>query len=535
MSDRQAVPKLCGADVELANFVLGGLHYDESVRTASHALLTEVARIVGAPVRSRILADHRYDIQDTGRCFFPTNGGCAYLDLNHLELNLPEVTNAYDHVAAWHAMLRIARAAQLAANVGRDPDARIEVLANNSDGLGNSFGSHLNFLVSRDAWDSIIHRRPHYLGYLASFQVSSLPITGQGKVGSENGAQPVEFQLSQRADFFEVISGEQTTWRRPLINTRDEPLCGKAASARADLARLHVIFFDSTLCQVSSLLRIGMMQLVLAMIEAHAVDSRLVLDDPLAALRAWSHDPSLQASARLLTGESVTAVQLQRRFFDAAAQFVASGETAGIVPRAQDLLTTWDDTLRMLEDRKWAALARRLDWVLKRSLLAHVLEQRPDLTWASPEIKHLDHLYASLDPVQGLYWSMEGAGQIDRVVADETIERFVTEPPDDTRAWGRAMLLRRTGLLTEEVDWDVVRARLTDEHGYTQSVRIDLADPLGATRADWSATLQNERTLPTLIRALHAVRVSTANNPGQGGEHGIPRTAPRAAAWESGE
>mgnify|MGYP000615072306 CR=1 FL=1 len=52
-----------------------------------------------------------YNPQDWGRKFLATNGGCIYIDSNHLEICLPEVRRALEHVAAWHAMLRIARAA----------------------------------------------------------------------------------------------------------------------------------------------------------------------------------------------------------------------------------------------------------------------------------------------------------------------------------------------------------------------------------------------------------------------------------------
>ena len=77
--------------------------------------------------------------------------------------------------------------------------------------------------------------------------------TGQGKVGSENGRPATPYQLSQRADFVETLMGKQTTHRRPIVNSRDEALCGatshfvSGASQDLGLARLHCIFFDNTL------------------------------------------------------------------------------------------------------------------------------------------------------------------------------------------------------------------------------------------------------------------------------------------------
>ena len=162
----------------------------------------------------------------------------------------------------------------LAANTKLPAGQSIQVQINNSDGLSNSYGGHFNCLITRAARADIFARKLHYLLFLATFQVSSIVITGQGKVGSENGAPPVAYQLSQRADFFETLCAEQTTYHRPIVNARDEALCGRAAAQhRDDLARLHCIFFDTTLCHVATLLRVGMMQIVLAMIESGQVES----------------------------------------------------------------------------------------------------------------------------------------------------------------------------------------------------------------------------------------------------------------------
>lgn len=251
--------------------------------------------------------------------------------------------SAWDHLAAWHAMLRIARAALDAANSAMPDGRSIQVLVNNSDGHGHSYGSHLNFLITRQTWDNIIRRKPHYLGWLASLQVSSIVCTGQGKVGAENGAPPVDFQLSQRADYFENLLGSQTTYDRPIVNSRDEAHCGRShySAGPSAPARLHVIFFDNSLAHYSCLLKVGVMQLILAMAEGGAVDPGLILDDPLGALRSFSHDVSLQARARLASGKELTAVELQFRFLDAAQRFAAGGGFDAAVPRASEILDMW--------------------------------------------------------------------------------------------------------------------------------------------------------------------------------------------------
>jgi proteasome accessory factor A len=240
--------------------------------------------------------------QDVGRKYLASNGGCVYIDLDHLELCLPEVLSAREHAAAWHAMLRIARAAQVSANEAIPPGERIQVLVNSSDGLGHSYGAHLDILVSRAAYEEVFDRRMQYLLWLASYMTSSIVFTGQGKVGSENGAPRAPFQISQRADFFECLVGPQTTYHRPIVNSRDEALVGPwswsaggVAPLERLLARMHVIFYDATLAYASSLLKIGVLQIILAMIEAEREpDTGLILEDPLEALGAWSRDPDLR-------------------------------------------------------------------------------------------------------------------------------------------------------------------------------------------------------------------------------------------------
>lgn len=503
MAARARVPKLCGADIELANFIRGIEREAGTGAEASVALLREIDGVSAAPRwygwsgggPYGAAARTSHDGGEIGRKFLPSNGSAVYVDLWHLEVCLPEVLSAFDHVACWQVMLRIVEAARVRASAKRRVDEPIEVLASTSDGLGQSFGSHLDFLVTREAWDGLFQRKPHHLAWLAALQVSSIVVTGQGKVGSENGRPPVAYQLSQRADFIETLTGIQTTYARPLLNTRDEPLCGSVSSARRrdGLARLHVISFDSTLCQVASLLKVGILQIALAMLEAGRVDPGLALDDPLAALGVWGHDPSLCARASLATGGMVTAVELQMRFAESARRFVDDGECDGFVARADEIVTLWQDTLDALLRRDWPALARRLDWVLKRSLIDAWLAERA-IGWDAPEAKALDHLYASTDGTRGLHAAMATAGLVEEVVGTDEVDRFMREPPADTRAWGRAMLLRAAGDTIDLVDWDRIRM-LAPGHGGVRRLRtIDMADPLGWTREAFGAAATQSRS-----------------------------------------
>jgi proteasome accessory factor A len=392
------------------------------------------------------------------------------------------------------------------------PDGcRLYALANCSDGLGNSYGSHMNVLVTRQAWEDIFVEKPHYLAYLAAFQISSIVFTGQGKVGSERGRPPADFQLSQRADFMETLTSMDTMVHRGVLNTRHEPHCGQPGrpAARA-LSRLHAIFFDSTLCQVATLLRAGTLQLVLALVEAGHVDARLALDEPLHALGHWSRDPTLAARARLAGGARLTAVELQWKIFEAAARWAARGLFAGIVPEADRLLALWGDTLARLEARDFDALSRRLDWAAKQRLLAGVLDRRPDLTWQSPAIKQLDQLYGSLDDRDGPFWALERSGQVEAVIGPDDVRRAEQEPPADTRAWTRAHLLRLAGdERVDRVDWDVVVVRGADRRvPIWQAHAVHLPLPFGSTRCANAQHFGDGASIESVLEALAAEEVA---------------------------
>jgi len=173
-----------------------------------------------------------------------------------------------------------------------------------------------------------------------------------------------------------------------------------------------------------------------------------------------SHDPTLQACVALTSGTRLTAVELQQRFLEDARCFAATVGFEGVVPRAAEILDLWDDTLTILKSGDLLQLAPRLDWVMKLMTLERALDQRPELGWGSPEIKVLDHLYSSLDD-DGLYWAYEKSGFTERLVDDAHIARLTNNPPEDTRAWMRAMLLRCAGAeAIDSVDWDSVGFKL---------------------------------------------------------------------------
>ena len=110
---------------------------------------------------------------------------------------------------------------------------RLSLYKNNSDGKGNSYGAHENYLLARSLPFGEVVK------YLTTFLVTRQPITGAGKVGSENGRPAVPFQLTQRADFFEeeVGSGDDAEAAHHQHQGRAPRRCDQVPAAPRDHRR----------------------------------------------------------------------------------------------------------------------------------------------------------------------------------------------------------------------------------------------------------------------------------------------------------
>src|SRR3954462_10771278 len=188
--------------------------------------------------------------------------------------------------------------------------------------------------------------------------------TSAGKVGAENGANPVDYQISQRADFFEEEVGLETTLKRPIVDTRDEPHCD-ASKYR----RLHVIVGDANMSEVATYLKVGTTAIVLAMIEDDALDDDWLLANPVGAIRNVSHDPSLKRTILLRDGRRVTAIEVQWGMLERARKYErAHGLTVVGDAVGADVLARWEAVLTGLETDR-STVADVVDWVAKQRMI----------------------------------------------------------------------------------------------------------------------------------------------------------------------
>lgn len=493
-----AIPKVMGTEIEYGITVKNDRDFDpisSCVLLVNSYREDRVAEILWDYDQENPLADAR-GFQVDGEKYTPNqqeniarnktleNGARYYVDHAHPEYSCPEVTNPRDLVIHEKAGERIVEFSRREANTLLPEGTQMLVHKNNSDRKGNSYGSHENYLMDRrTSFKQIVE---HLLPFFVSRQVYA----GSGKVGSENRATPCDYQLSQRADFFETEVALDTMVKRPIVNTRDEP-----HADREKYRRLHVIVGDANMSEYTIYLRQGATAVLLSMIEDGAVDRDLSLRDPVRAIKQVSHDPTLQREVELQSGRRMTAVQLQREFLEMAGRYAASSP---VPDWTGDVLEQWGIVLDALE-RDPYELSDRIDWLIKKAMIERFME-RKGLDWGSPQVQMLDLQYHDIRPDKGLYYLLDRQGQLQRLVRDEEITTAITEPPEDTRAYFRGQCLKRYGDEVFGVNWDSISFGIGDD----PIKRVLMAEPLKGSKVHVQELLERSKDAAELVRNLRA-------------------------------
>ena len=407
-----------------------------------------------------------------------TNGARYYVDHAHPEISTPEVATALEAVRFDRAAEEIIRRSMAHANaklaLTSSGPAEVIVHKNNSDGKGNSYGCHENYLLARETpFGRIVAQvTPHF--------VTRQVFDGAGKVGCELPGVPfdhVPYQLSQRADFFEEEVGLETTLKRPIVNTRDEPHCD-AQKYR----RLHVIVGDANMSEVATYLKVGTTSIILAMIEDDALGDDWLLGNPVSAIRQVSHDPSLTRTIMLRDGRRATALEIQWGLLERARKYEQLHGLACVDEEVgRDVLRRWEQVLTGLE-RDPVSVAPWVDWVAKQRLVDGYAE-RHDIAPGSARLKAIDLQYHDLRPERGL---ASRAG-LDTLIDPADVEASITRPPTSTRAYFRGRCLAKYPDEIVAANWDSI----VFDVGREPLRRVPMMEPLRGT-ADHVARLIDE-------------------------------------------
>ena len=411
------------------------------------------------------------------------NGGRLYVDGAHPEYSTPECTNARELVAFERVGERLIAQAleRITQSRGRE---QFVLYKNNSDGKGNSYGYHEDYLLSR----TILFER--IVQVLTPFLVTRQIFTGSGKVGAENQTSPVDYQISQRADFFETLVDLNTMIKRPIINTRDEP---HADAGR--YRRLHVIVGDANMAEVSTYLKVGTTAVILDLLEAGAELPRIELSDPVSAIKQVSRDLQVRETLKMADGNPTTAVAVQRAYLKAAMDFYACHELTQVT---KDVLVRWEEVLDKLE-RDPQLLVHELDWVAKQHLIESYTD-RKGCGWDDPRVRLMDLQYHDVRPSKGLYYTLERSHMIERVVRDSEIVHAELCPPNGTRAYFRGRCVSKYAKSIYGASWTSV---LFDV-GNTTIKKIPLMDPLRGTESLTGELLAASDSAESLLAKLSA-------------------------------
>jgi proteasome accessory factor A len=414
-----------------------------------------------------------------------TNGARLYVDHAHPEYSGPECTDPLSATLWDKAGERVMEEAATHASAlpGTPP---IQLYKNNTDNKGASYGCHENYLMSRATPFAEIVR------HLTPFFVTRQVICGSGRVGRGADGREDGYQISQRADFFEVEVGLETTLKRPIINTRDEPHADPEK-----YRRLHVIIGDANMSELCTYLKLGTTALVLSMIEDKFLTSDLSIDGAVSELRTVSHDPSCKHLISLRSGRKLTAVQVQMEYLELARKYTEDRFGSDVDDPTADVLDRWESVLVALSDDPMQ-LAGEIDWVTKLQLIEGY-RSRDGVNWNHPRLQLVDLQYADVRSDRGLYNKLAAAGRVERLLDEHDVQLAITDPPEDTRAYFRGRCLQKYPDSVAAASWDSV---IFDIPGRESLQRVPTLEPLRGTKAHVGQLLDRCETAAELVTAL---------------------------------
>lgn len=478
--DRQPWERIFGVETEF-----GCLVTDDALGTPE-AAVEAIRDYVFLEMRLGALDLHsRDDVFEPAGCGgFLINGGRLYIDAvgSHLEYATAECRSILDLVANDRAgqrqILRALREMGL-----RD---QVQIYNNSVDHFGgHTFGCHENYLVGADL-DPTGGGFDVFYPFLITRQI----FAGVGRVGGHiltagnyrpsyqqvmdnpvdyiwvshvYGVYPdpdVRYQLSQRADHILKTVASRVRFNRALINPKWEHYY-----SHDGMTRLHLLFGEANQNDYAYALKIGTTSLVLSLMELGATPERLRLANPLLDLRLVSRDPSYRWLVELADGTTIGAIDVQREYLSLAQRFL--GQSAEV----DWVLREWESCLDQLE-KDPMLMGDRLDWVAKLGIVEQYMKET-GVGWDDDALHSVDLEYHNIDPEKSLFHALQHMGKTKTVVDHLDIVDAMTEPPANTRAKGRAELVRQV------VNKKQVRFYMFDWNGVAvdRNTFIEMPDP----------------------------------------------------------
>jgi len=403
-------------------------------------------------------------LQNASRFYRDYGGNSA-----HEEMSTPECSNPWDAVRYVVADEQILLG--LAGRLLQEDDQLGEALyfKHNVDysGAGTSWGTHESYLTRTAIEDLPKNLLPHL--------VSRLVFTGGG--GFNPRSATLEFMLSPRVAHITQPISLETERFRPIFNLRDEPLCDGGHR------RLHVICGESLCSHTGMWLRSATTALVVALVDGGINPWETVaLADPVKAMRTFAGDPTCRAKALLRSGETASAIEIQRHYLQLAEKYVRA---EFMPPWAPQVCQRWRAILEQLEKGAPDSVETTLDWAIKFSLFSDRIAQA-GFSWhklrgvgKSQEFEELRQALFEIDVrygqlgERGIFSALDRAGVLHHQFPGvDNFAHAMANPPNLGRARLRGLAVRKLSENGRQgcCDWDGV-------WNVSERQYLDLSDP----------------------------------------------------------
>src|SRR5690606_15385701 len=130
-------------------------------------------------------------------------------------------------------------------------------------------------------------------------------------------------------------------------------------------------------------------------------------------------------------------------------------------PEEKQSLDMWEHVVTGLE-RDPLSLDREVDWVTKHNLI-EAFRERHDLPLSHPRVALLDLQYHDISRNRSVFYKLQRAGRVERIVTDADIEEAVDTPPQTTRARLRGEFIRTAKERKRDYTVDWVHLKLNDQ------------------------------------------------------------------------
>ncbi len=230
------------------------------------------------------------------------------------------------------------------------------------------------------------------------------------------------------------------------------------------------------------------------MIEEGFLPAPLALRNPVRALRDVSHDLTCKLSLPMRNGTKMTAIDIQRCFWEAAQRYVETH--ADYHPTYPGVVREWGRVLDCLAADPMD-LHREIDWVMKMHLMRNYIDRRGS-DWDDPRVAMMDLQYHDIRPEKSLYAILERNGAARRMISEAEIVYAMDEPPEDTRAYFRGQCLKKFKHQIFGVNWDSISFNLGDG----PIKRIMMEEPLRGTKSHVQQLLDRSETAAELVKNI---------------------------------